>query len=297
VDPDAVEVLLGEAGVASRYDWKWQEATDLYERALRADPESADAQTDYAYHLSKIGRCREALDHARLGAQLDPASDWRQLVVPRILPCLGRTDEAFETFVRLMRRQGTNGFFMRDMFLTSWVEQDLEGERRLRDLILQADWPEGDSIQTARRDYFLTMANAGIQAIAGDPSRMITWVDSLVAEHDARVAAGEDTDLRLDMLWVWSMLYAWSGETEKAIDLYVRAIDAQVVYVPHTYRYGLYEFPEPMRSDPRYLRPWQTRPRLMELARLRLKALEAGEMAGILPDGTVVRPEAEAVER
>lgn len=288
LDPNATEVLVGEALVASRYDWHWEEATDLYERALESDPESAPAHTDYAYHLSKIGRCREALGHARLGAQLEPSNDWRLLAEPRILPCLGRSKEAFEIYVELMQQQGTNGFYMRDMFLSSWVRQDAAGIRRLHELILQTDWPEGDSIQTARRDQYLMFAERGIEAIEGDPARMIAFVDSLLVEHDAGVAAGENTDLRLDALWWWSMLYAWSGETEKALNLYVRALDAEVLFIPETYRFGVNEFPEPMRSDPRYLEPWETRPELVELARMRLEALEAGEMAGILPDGTVV---------
>ncbi len=146
LDPNAIEVLVGEALVTSRYDWQWEEATDLYQRALEADPESADAHTDYAYHLSKLGRCREAISHARLGVQLDPVSPWRRLAEPRVLPCLGRADEALEIFVELMRQEGTNGFYMRDMFLMSWVQQDAAGVRRLRELILQVDWPEGDSI-------------------------------------------------------------------------------------------------------------------------------------------------------
>jgi TolB-like protein/Tfp pilus assembly protein PilF len=297
LDPDAIEVLVGEAQITSRYDWQWEEATDLYERAVQADPESAAAHTDYAYHLSKIGRCQEAIGHARLGAQLDPVYTWRRLAEPRILACLGRVDEALAIFEELMRQQGTNGFYMRDMFLMSWVRQDAASIRRLQELILQAEWPEGDSIQAARRDKYLTLAERGVEAIEGDPSRLIAFADSVVNEHDARVAAGEDTDLRLDELWWWSMLYAWSGETQKALHLYVRALEAEVLYISHTYRFALYEFPEPMRSDPRYLEPWETRPELAELARLRLEALRAGEMAGILPDGTVVQPEISPGER
>ena len=288
LDPNATEVLVGEAMVASRYDWHWEEATDLYERALESDPESAPAHTDYAYHLSKIGRCREALSHARLSVQLDPANPWRRLSESRILPCLGRSDEAFEIYVELMQEQGTNGFYMRDMFLSNWVRQDAAGIRRLQELILQTAWPEGDSIQTTRRDQYLSLAERGIEAIDGNPAGMIAFADSLVAEHDAGVAAGGNTDLRLDALWWWSMLYAWSGETEKALDLYVRALGAEVLFIPETYRFGINEFPEPIRSDPRYLDPWETRPGLAELARLRLQALQAGEMAGTLPNGTVV---------
>jgi TolB-like protein len=291
LDPNAIEVLVNEAQVAGRYDWQWEEATNLYQRALRADPESADAHTLYAYHLAKIGRCREALSHGRLGVQLDPGNAWRRLAEPRILPCLGRMDEAFEIFLDQVRQQGTNSFFMRDTFLMAWVRQDAPGMRRLREMILQTDVPEGDSIQPVRRDQMLTLAEAGLEAVEGNPSRLIAFVDSVVAEQDAGVAAGEDTDLRLDALWWWSMLYAWSGETQKALDLYRRALDAEVLFIAHTFRFALYEFPEPMRSDPLYLESWETRPELAELARLRLEALEAGEMAGILPDGTVVQPD------
>jgi TolB-like protein/tetratricopeptide (TPR) repeat protein len=293
LDPDAVEVLVGEAYVASRFDWDWAEASALYERALAVDPESATAHTDYAYHLTKVGRCREALGHARLGAQLDPGNGWRRLAEARILPCLGRSDEALDAFAELLRGGETSTFNVRDMFLTGWVDQDADALRRLRHLIVEADWPVGDSIQSARRGEFLALTDAGVEAIEGDPAPMIALVDREVAAHDAAVAAGEDVDRRQDDLWVWSMYYAWAGASDEALALYLRALDAEVLYIPHTFRHGPFEFPEPMRSDPRYLQPWQTRPELAELARLRLDALEAGEMAAegsVIPVESAQRP-------
>lgn len=279
LDPNAVEVLLREALAASRFEWRWQEATDLYKRALAADPESATAHTDYAYHLTKLGRCREALGHARLGVELDPGNDWRRLAEPRILTCLGRIEDSLNGFAEIIRSAGTSNFNMRDMFLVGWVAQDEAALQRLRDIIVEADWPLDDSIQITRRDRALELIDVGILSIEGEPGPMIELTDERVAEHDAAVAAGEDVDLRQDDLWLWAMQYAWAGASQKAINIYLRALDAEVLYIPHTFRHGPYEFPEPMRSDPRYLAAWENRPELAELARIRLEALEAGEMA------------------
>ena len=62
------------------------------------------------------------------------------------------------------------------------------------------------------------------------------------------------------------------------------------LYIPETMPYGAFEFSAEVRADPRYQAIWKTDPRLVELVALRLEAVRAGQMYGVLPDGTKVVP-------
>lgn len=292
LDPDAADVLIAQAELRSRYQWQWEDATELFERALAAAPNSADAHTDYAYHLSKIGRCVEALELGRAGARLEPSSGWRSLAEPRILPCLGRSDEAAAIYESTIKSNGPQLFIVRDVFYYYFFARDVPGLQRLDAQFRQADWGD-DARNLEERSYWLEMIAGSIAAFNGDPERLIAFVDAGVAAHDADVAAGRNVDLRDDRLWAWSVLYAWTGEYDKALDMYERAIKAEVLYFPQNFPYAIHEFPEPMRSDPRYMAIWENEPSLAALKRLRLEALKNRQFQGILPDGTVVEPKAD----
>ena len=56
------------------------------------------------------------------------------------------------------------------------------------------------------------------------------------------------------------------------------------LYIPETMPYGAFEFTPEVRADPRYQSIWRADPRLAELVKMRLASLEAGEMAGVLPN-------------
>jgi TolB-like protein/Tfp pilus assembly protein PilF len=289
LDPGEASALGVLAQTASRFEWRWQDATTLFERALEADPSNPNLHTNYAYHLSKLGRAAEALEHARIGARLDPAIAWRKAAEPRVLINLGRVDEAAAVMTRLLRERSTNGFFLQDLYLLYLSQADPKGLREMQEIIDSASWRK-DTVQAGRRAFWTERITAAIAMLDGDPGPFVAFIDGQLAEHDANVAAGRSVDLRYDDLWVWAFEYARAGESEKAIDLYLRAIEAQVLYIPQQYPLGAEEFTAAVRADARYQAVWREDPRLAELLSLRLEALENRQFAGVLPDGTRVMP-------
>jgi hypothetical protein len=74
------------------------------------------------------------------------------------------------------------------------------------------------------------------------------------------------------------------------------ALAEGALYIPETLPYGAFEFTPEVRANPRYQSAWRTDPRMVELKALRLDALQAGQMHGVLPDGTMVTPKIEPVD-
>ncbi|MDP3736809.1 MAG: hypothetical protein Q8R02_05440 [Hyphomonadaceae bacterium] len=96
-----------------------------------------------------------------------------------------------------------------------------------------------------------------------------------------------------DVQWTYAVEFAFAGDTSRAITLLQAAVNEGSLYIPETMPYGSTEFTPEMRADPRYQAIWRNDPRLVELMKLRLEALEAGQMDGVLPDGrrSTPRPE------
>jgi DNA-binding winged helix-turn-helix (wHTH) protein/TolB-like protein len=67
-DADALE------GFMLKQEWRWQEALDRLEQALRADPESLMAHYWYSTLLSSLGRFEDALVHIKWAQRQDPIS-------------------------------------------------------------------------------------------------------------------------------------------------------------------------------------------------------------------------------
>ncbi|MEL7029729.1 MAG: winged helix-turn-helix domain-containing protein, partial [Pseudomonadota bacterium] len=139
--PDTPSVLLNQAMLEARVDWNWEEATRAFQKVLKVQPSLADAHTWFAYHLTKVGRCKDALPHAREGAALDPEFGWRRLAEPRVLTCLGRLDEAFAIYDELEPSFGA--FVIKDRVLIELAERDVEGLKELKRRVETASWRDG----------------------------------------------------------------------------------------------------------------------------------------------------------
>jgi hypothetical protein len=95
---------------------------------------------------------------------------------------------------------------------------------------------------------------------------------------------------RGDIMWIRALEFAVAGEPKRAVDMLEQALALGSLYIPETMPYGASEFSPEVRADPRYRAIWRTDPRLVELAKMRLEALQAGRMMGVLPDGTMFTP-------
>lgn len=74
LEPDLAEAHATLGLVYSDWEWKWDDATRAFERAIAIKPGYATAHQWFAVHLRRVGRMEEALREARLARDLDPLS-------------------------------------------------------------------------------------------------------------------------------------------------------------------------------------------------------------------------------
>ncbi len=74
LDPDLAQAYLVLGLVSNEYDWNWQEAERLLQRAIELDPSSSSAHSAYGVHLEKFGRYEESFAEGIRAVELDPLS-------------------------------------------------------------------------------------------------------------------------------------------------------------------------------------------------------------------------------
>ena len=61
-------------GVATEYDWDWDEAEKRYEKSIALNPNDATAHQWHAEYLHEMGRFDEAMEEIKIAKRLDPLS-------------------------------------------------------------------------------------------------------------------------------------------------------------------------------------------------------------------------------
>jgi hypothetical protein len=231
----------------------------------------------------------EGLEQAVQAVQLDPVWLKDDLTKPRMLNCLGRTGEADEQYARVLDSDRNNLFVLTEIYLRLLERRDAPGLRRLAAHVAEDLWKGTPAEEVSA---ILKRVTLGADALEGRPA---AYVDFLVKDAEAfnrqpdrlRAAQGRRS---ADVRWTYAVEFAAAGDVTRAIDMLQRALAGGSLYIPDTLPYGLSEFTPEVRADPRYQLIWRNDPRLVELLRLRLESLKAGQMAGVLPDGTTTRP-------
>ncbi len=296
IDPDYAPALGALGEYYRRYRWEWGTAGSMLARSLALDPNQADTQLSYSYFLTQVGRCVEAVEHARLAISLDPEFGWRTLGLPRALKCAGRYEEAQAAYIDALRQAPESLVTLRDIYLEHLVRRDANGLDAVRALVRDELWKGAPPADVAD---WLDWTGAAARAIRGESGNYATAL-----ENEMRVQIGIPDGVSLatalrdrgESLWVLAMELGFTGSTDRAIDMLAAAISAGVLYIPETMPFGAYEFTPEMRADPRYQAIWRSDPRLAELSQMRLRALQSGQMHGVLPDGNVVTPKFGSVD-
>lgn len=185
---------------------------------------------------------------------------------------------------------------LRDIYLEHLVRRDADGLDAVRALVRDELWKGAPPAGVAD---WLEWTGAAARAMRGEIGNYATAL-----EKEMRVQIGIPDGVPLavalrdrgESLWVLAMELAFTGNNDRAIDMLAAAVAAGVLYVPETMPFGAYEFTAEMRADPSYQAIWRSDTRLAELSELRLGALQAGQMHGVLPDGTVVTPKSVPVD-
>jgi TolB-like protein/DNA-binding winged helix-turn-helix (wHTH) protein len=295
-DPDNVPALQALGEYYRRFEWRWDEARALMERALALDPNNSEAHLSYTYYLSGSGRCVEALKHAKTAIEIDPEFGWRSLGVPRTLKCLGRFEESDAAYLKALEHDPRNIFVLREIYLNLLVRRDSAEMRKLRTYVRDELWkgaPE-PPIQG-----WLDWTAIAADALDGNTKPFIALIEEDVRTGGAKIGepAGPGiSDLqraKAEEMWIQAVEFAVAGSPQRSIDMLEKAVQAGTLYIPETLPYGAYEFSPEVRADPRYQAIWKADPRVVTLMELRLQAVKARQMQGVLPDGTPVMPAAE----
>jgi class 3 adenylate cyclase/TolB-like protein/tetratricopeptide (TPR) repeat protein len=138
LDPQLAEAHATLGLVYSDWEWRWDEATRAFERAVAIKPGYATAHQWFAVHLRRVGRLDDALREARLARDLDPLS----LV---IRSCLGDTHydrrdwAAAEAEYREMLRMDPE-FIGAHLSLAATLMNQARWEEALAELRLEKDY-------------------------------------------------------------------------------------------------------------------------------------------------------------
>ncbi len=297
IDPDNVRALQQLGAYYQRDAWRFHDAEPLFKRAVAIDPNDFNVRIFYSFFLSTTGRCIEAWEHVKVAIAVDPENRERKVLVPRTLKCMGLAKEADAAYRALIDSARGDLFVFTETYLYLLVRQDAPALRRMVSHVRDELWAGAPPPQVAA---MITRASLAADALEGRPEGYRLFLARDLAAFDAEQAKARPSvqgRRSSDTNWTYAIEFAFAGETQRAIDLMQRAIAAGSLYIPETMPYGAFEFTPEMRADPRYQAIWSNDPRLVELKRLRLEALGARQMAGVLPDGTMVTPDAPADAR
>ncbi len=102
IDPNHVQSLYSLGWVLASYEWDWEEAGEVWRRALTLAPGNAEIQYGYGQYLHMLRRLDEALAAAERAVALDPARAAPRAGLSNVLRQVGRYEEAKQTARRLI---------------------------------------------------------------------------------------------------------------------------------------------------------------------------------------------------
>jgi DNA-binding winged helix-turn-helix (wHTH) protein/tetratricopeptide (TPR) repeat protein len=268
-NPDEPQALAATAHEFSR-NMRWDDAGKLLERAVAVNPNSADANTWYAYHLGLVGQCEAGLRHARIAAGLSPGQTWRQMAVPRLLHCAGRLDEAERGYRDLLAKDPGNVFVLRDAYLLAFATRQ---PARLRNLAAYAKDGLWHGAPPAPVGLMIRRISLAADALEGRPKALLALVDADAQALDGPIPGGSSFGSnRGDQMFALALEYAEAGAEPQGMETLRQAVEAGSLYFPWALPSGPTEFPAALRADPAYGALWKSTPGLVSLMARRAAA-------------------------
>jgi hypothetical protein len=83
---------------------------------------------------------RRGLEHAKIAGALDPVGLMDDLVVPRLLDCLGRQKEAGAIYDKVFSHDPTDLFILSEMYLRLFARRDVNGLKALAARVGDGIW-------------------------------------------------------------------------------------------------------------------------------------------------------------
>jgi Tfp pilus assembly protein PilF len=127
IDETLAEAHANLGHVMFWYDWDWEGAETQHRRALKLDPNSADAHQLYAHLLSNTGRHAEALATIKRARELDPLNLRINALEGLFLLHARQTDEAIDRLQKTLALDGD--FRLANMFAArAYIEKGMYAE-------------------------------------------------------------------------------------------------------------------------------------------------------------------------
>jgi TolB-like protein/DNA-binding winged helix-turn-helix (wHTH) protein/Tfp pilus assembly protein PilF len=273
-----------------RFAFRWDEAENLFRRALAIDPSLVEAHWAYGYQLGTIGRAVEGLDHALSVFELDPRNPFRRVALPRLLYVCGQRSAAMRCYDRELAGHPDNLFLLRELYFSFLSEGNARDLAALRGR-LESTWSQRALTPDIRA--LQARIGAGLRAVNGDGEQLANLVDADVGAFDNPQETGNATPqgrARDDLPFIFAIEYAWAGRYERALEMLDRALIAKSLYWPASLPFGRSPLPAPVRNHPRFAALWRRDPGLVELVARRRRALATGQMAGFTSEGRWLVP-------
>lgn len=136
IDPNS-SLAHGALGDILKDKFRWAEAEEQYLLALQNDPNNAEANSQYAQLLMRLGRLRSALDYNEKSRLLDPLGTVYNLGNASTLGLLNVTQKSNELYVKSIEVSNGNTLFPSGMrFVITLGKLPLEESQQiLRDLM------------------------------------------------------------------------------------------------------------------------------------------------------------------
>ena len=222
LDPDLAEAHATN-GNLEEITFHWEAAENEYQRAIAIDPSYATARQWYSNLLSVLGRHKEAIEQARIGAEADPLSPMIRTQLGVAFYYARQYDEAIATLRTTLQMQ--SGF--------------QEATNRLADayagkgLYKEAENVLANASANGSYDDTHLATSAYIEGAAGH----IAKEQELIRELEGRKADAYDL----------LCAYSRTGEQDKAIALLQRALAERT-----SENYGVDQIFDPLRSNPQF---------------------------------------------
>lgn len=234
LDPQSAQAHAALAEARLQFQWRFADVEREFRWALELNPSLATAHYLYGWFLTGMGRHDEAVAETKRARQLDPLQmsyriqmGWVCFYASRYQESIGSLDSALALDSTLAWAH--NHLSWNYSAMGRHQEAVAAIDRALR-LALRGD--PGNQIILSTASF--------VYARAGRPAEAHRYLDSLLAMSRTEVVVDP---------YVIAAAYAWLGDTDRALELYGRAVDRRSFGV---WALKVEFLPQRFKADPRF---------------------------------------------
>ncbi|MFY9549592.1 MAG: protein kinase [Thermoanaerobaculia bacterium] len=212
------------------FDRDWTTAENQYQRALRLNPNYANAHRTHAICLTRMGRFDEAIREARRAQELDPLSLEGNTTVGMVFHYARRDDEAIPWFRRVLDMDPN--FWRAHWGLGYALVQKRRYGEAITELQKAVELSEGGGVQLGSLGYAYAVADRRAEALE--------VVQKLKASSRDHYVPPSAVAIALSGLGEKDQALTWLGKAIEERDPWATALKVEPMF-------------DPLRSDPRFL--------------------------------------------